>query len=231
MRKFAETNKVGFCFKPKDFDGIRNFAVPKKFMAPSRLDLRDRCTPTEDQGGNPMCAAYSAAQWAENIRWMLTGSPLPEIDPIPLYRYAKTVDGEPNEDGTTITAVLEALLSSQESVFDRTKCRVRTIRPSRIAIKHAIHKFGCCLGGFAITDEWFDVTDKNNLISGDGEHKPLGGHCVLVCGYDKQGVWVQNSWGWGWGEYGFAKVSWKAFDSQFMYGGVITNVLDGMTLG
>lgn len=230
IKEFVDSHKVGFCKKPNNLMRLMPFSASQSFMAPTEIVLRGRCTRTEDQGSSPMCAAYSAAQWAENIRWMLTGSPYPDVNPLEVYKYAKKVDGMPDSDGTTITAALEALIKSDVALFDGNKCKVKVVRPNRLSLKYAVHKFGCCLAGFNITEDWYKASYKDPVIKQNENASYFGGHCVLVCGYDKRYVYVQNSWGEAWGEYGFAMIEWGAFDRQFMYGGVITSVLDGMTL-
>ena len=50
-----------------------------------------------------------------------------------------------------------------------------------------------------------------------------GGHEVLVVGYDTTGVRIQNSWGTGWGQRGFADLTWDfvqryTFDASIMTG-------------
>ena len=190
-KKFEQEHQVGFLKMPKGFSHLPSLSATRQFMAPSRIDLRDLCTPTEDQGSKPWCAAYAAAQWAENIKWRLTDC-VEQIDPTPIYKYAKSIDGDPYGDGTTIPAVLEAL--KHIGVFGK-ECTVKVIRPSRMALKYAIHKFGCCLGGFGVSEEWWGVTKKSPVITGKKAYVNRGGHCVLVCGYDKEGIWIQNSWG------------------------------------
>lgn len=41
-----------------------------------------------------------------------------------------------------------------------------------------------------------------------------GGHGVFVSKYDSKGVWIENSWGTGWGKAGWAELSW-AFVNQY----------------
>lgn len=225
MRDFAALHPVGFCKMPRGFSHKVALRASTGFLAPSRIDLRDYCTPTEDQGLKPWCAAYSAAQWAENIKWRLTGRP-EDVDPAMLYKYAKEHDGDPCGEGTTLTAVMDAL---HQFVFKSDNCRVKVIRNNRLSVKYAIHRFGCALGGFNIDSSWWGVKAGSPVVAGTGETN-LGGHAILICGYDKQGVWIQNSWGKGWGEWGFAKIPWDVFDREFMYGAVLTSVLDGLTL-
>lgn len=225
--EFAKAHRVGFCKVPENLDRMLSFSFfGRKFAAPRTIDLRDYCTPTEDQGSKPWCAAYAAAQWTENIRWRKDDLDPRQnnIDPTWIYQYAKSVDGDPHGDGTTLTAVLEALLS--RNLFDRNVCRIRTINADRDAVKYAVHKFGCILGGFNVTDEWYELNPSKTFVNGKSENYQ-GGHAVLICGYNPDGVLIQNSWGERWGEYGFGLIGWDAFDKQFLYGSVLTNCLNG----
>ena len=222
---FATRHPAGFCHMPKGFSHMATLSASPKFMAPSRIDLRDYCTPTEDQGVKPWCAAYAAAQWTENIKWRIRGYPV-DVDPAPLYKWAKAHDGDPKGSGTTLNAVLGAL---KQEEFPGDQHEIKVLRPSRLAVKYALHKFGCALGGFNIDTSWWGVKTECPKITGEGTPNQ-GGHAVLLCGYDKEGVWIQNSWGKGWGEWGFAKIPWTVFDRQFMYGAVLTRALDGLSL-
>lgn len=226
---FAKAHKVGFCKMPKDIEQIPTFGFTNgRFVAPDTVDLRDYCTKTEDQGSLPYCAAYTAAGFAENILWRKNDVPR-DIDPKPIYAAAKRIDGMPNEDGTTLTAVCDVLRSQY---FDGAKCKTQVIGKNNAAanIRYAVHKFGCCLSGFLITEEWYGLRKSNPVITGEKLNNPLGGHAVLICGYTKNYVIIQNSWGESWGSHGFAFISWEAFAKQFQYGAVLTNALDGFCL-
>jgi Papain family cysteine protease len=39
-----------------------------------------------------------------------------------------------------------------------------------------------------------------------------GRHAVLATGYDQYGLWIQNSWGTGWGQNGYARLSWRVVE-------------------
>lgn len=56
----------------------------------------------------------------------------------------------------------------------------------------------------------------------------MGGHAVLLVGYDQLGIYVQNSWGKEWGSNGFAVMPWDIFRQEFMYGCYLQNCYDGM---
>jgi len=44
----------------------------------------------------------------------------------------------------------------------------------------------------------------------------LGGHAFAIVGYDENGFWVQNSWGTGWGEGGYAHWSYEDWAANVM---------------
>lgn len=224
LQAFAESHKVGFCKMPRGFSSMPFLGVPQKFMVPSRIDCRDLFTRTEDQGSKPWCAAYAAAQWAENVMWRVNDYP-EEVDPAWIYQWAKAHDGNPTGSGTTLTAVLEAL---RVKMFKR-ECRVQVLRPNRLAFKYALHKFGCCLCGFDIDSSWWGLTKENPVVSGQGTPH-CGGHAVCAAGYSKDYVYLVNSWGVDHGEYGHIKMPWAVFDKEIMYGAVLSNCLDGLKI-
>lgn len=204
--------------------------VTARFEAPKELLLDGYCTPVEDQGSKPWCAAYAATNFAENVLWRMKGWHQ-DIDPAPVYRYAKSIDGDPTGDGTYLECALKGLL--HVGAFGGM-CQVRTFGNSWFGFgdsegiletKFAVHRYGCCLAGFSITDEWF--APKNAVVKGGAGFEAQGGHAVLICGYDEGGFLIMNSWGRGYGHDGKIYISNKAFERQFMYGAVLTRVLDG----
>lgn len=228
IEEFAKCHKVGFCRTPnKDSTPILSVGS-EQFIAPLEVDLRGYETKTEDQGSLPYCAAFTAAGFTENVKWRVNGYPK-QIDPNPIYAYAKRIDGSPNTDGTTLNAVCDAL--RHFGYFDPDKCKTRLIwgaEPnSRENLKFAIHRYGVALGGFNITSEWYEKCEGNEVI-GRSNTQFIGGHAVVICGYNPQGVVIHNSWGLNWGKKGFAIISWPEFDRQFVYAAVLTNALDGL---
>lgn len=216
-----DTHRVGFCKFPKPDRLLGSVLQGRTRAVPLSVLCLSSATRTEDQGSTPMCAAYSAASMAENIKWRIDGHIPDNIDPERLYAYAKSIDGDPKGDGTTLTAILTALL--EHGVFSRDKCRVRTL-VSPFDVKSAIHRYNCCLVGLNITDEWYKGREDISSLNA----RYVGGHAVQAVGYDQTGCWVQNSWGVKWGRGGFARVAWPAFERQFMYGAVLTGCLKDM---
>lgn len=70
--------------------------------------------------------------------------------------------------------------------------------------------------GFTVYPEFMsdDVAKSGILPMPDGTQKPLGGHAVLMVGYDMatRCVLVRNSWGTKWGQNGYF---WMPFDYVF----------------
>lgn len=225
--EFERTHPVGFLKMPEQMDTlpVLRFSA-ERFVAPQEILLMDYCTQVEDQGTLPACAGYAASQFAENILWRKTDVPK-DIDPIMLYQYAKSIDGSPNTDGTTLTAVLQALLD--KNIFDKSICSIKILRNLN-QVRYAIHKFGCCLLGMNISREWYSCNSNKTAVYGKGDQTLIGGHAVLCCGYTREGLMIYNSWGIDWGHYGFCLVSWDCAEKQFVYGGVLDNCLYDMRI-
>ena len=213
-------------FKPNlIFTGSKPLAAYTRendgFSYPVTLDLRDLVLKTENQGMTSMCAAYTATSWLESLLWRRTGKPV-DYDPQVLYKKAKSIDGMPNEEGTSLDAVMYAMIdlgwlegcTKKDAVFIRNSNQ----------LKRAVHRYGPCLLGFEITDRWYD--HKGKLVFDDITGRSEGGHAVICTGYNEAGVFIQNSWGLDWGKYGFACISWEVFNRQFICGAYFKNCLN-----
>lgn len=219
---FAEKHAVkDYCKMPdKSVLAPLAFSASVRRAVPLSVVCIGAATRTEDQGSTPKCAAYSASSYAENILWRKTGELPDPIDPNMIYARAKETDGDPNGDGTTLNDVLGALVHFG---ILPSSGRTRTIT-TPFDLKAAIHRYGTCLLGMNISNEWYRGNTKIESTTA-----PLvGGHAVQCVGYDAFGPWIQNSWGEKWGDGGFAHISWAAFNRQFMYGAFREGALAGM---
>lgn len=62
-----------------------------------------------------------------------------------------------------------------------------------------------------IYDALYNLSPRNSILRGSdiaAGAKNYGGHAVLVLGYDSTGVLIQNQWGTGWGDGGYATLDW-----------------------
>lgn len=213
---------------PEKITKKNTFCANPLYTVPEKLILDGYNTPVENQGNLPYCAAYSASSFAENILWRKTHMKQ-EIDPAPLYKYAKTIDGDPNGDGTYLECTMEALL--HKGYFNKDVCRIKTFGGGIFQnitalkdMKSAIHQYGCCLAGFNITTEWYNPTHDFTIVGGN--YNDEGGHAVLIVGYDQDRVRILNSWGKNYADQGFVWISNEAFKKQFIYGCILTHCLD-----
>jgi hypothetical protein len=63
--------------------------------------------------------------------------------------------------------------------------------------------------GMPVYEPFFYLTGSDDTFTAADATGPLQGwHAVTVLGYDASGVTIENSWGTGWGNHGFAKLGW-----------------------
>ncbi len=58
-----------------------------------------------------------------------------------------------------------------------------------------------------------------------------GGHEMLALGYDQAGLLVQNSWGTGWGNQGFVRLSWHFVENAVDEADIITGLVTAQAVG
>ena len=226
--KYAQMFVSGGLKVPDKILKRETFKASKNFSAPDELILRGYCTPVENQGNLPYCAAYAASSFAENILWRKNHYHQ-DIDPVPLYKYAKTIDGDPNGAGTFLECTMEALLA--KGYFDKDICRIKQIGGTSFGndnvindVKFAIHRYGVCMAGYEITTEWY--APRNNQITGSRKYPSEGGHAVIICGWRKGDFLIMNSWGKSYADDGFVWVSFEETQRRLIYATIMTHVLD-----
>lgn len=198
-----------------NFDGIIN---------PLKIDNRQLCAPTDDQGTESSCAAFSIANICESIIWKKTGK-LVNLDAHQIYAKAKTLDNAKNEDGTYLEYAIKAAfmlggidvkdLKINFLYNDGTSATIEMM-------KFLIHKYDFVHCGFAIQSGWYDCNNDNYYISCTGQQ--LGGHAVIGCSYFPDSFCIHNSWGKFWGSMGFGLLRWEDFLKTFMYACVIDGI-------
>ncbi len=214
--------------KYKDFDKIIKtyFQAKDRFgklinidgiVNPLKIDNRQLASVTDNQGQTPHCAAYSICNWAEALLWKRTGK-LFNLNADQVYAKAKTLDGSPDSEGTWLEYAIKAAM--QLGGFETKDMKIKFLQndgddTTVEKAKFLLHKYDFLHAGFVIDDGWYKPTNSNPVIQ-QGRNS-CGGHAVLLCGYDQQGVYVQNSWSTSWGAKGFAILPWSMFKEQLMY--------------
>jgi len=201
--------------KPMTISRRMLMATPNNFVAPRKLDFRDMCIPTSDQGSTPHCAGYSTAGFIEVQNWRTKHYP-EQVNGDAIYATAKQIDGD-NDDGTTLQSAVKAAL--QLKLYEGNPEYLDNLG-GRDSVRFAMHTCLVCICGFIIDSNWNRI-DRTGTIANAPNAVTLGGHAVLAVGYDPNYIYIQNSWSPSWGLYGFGQLSWEQFDKQFMCGAII----------
>ena len=218
-----EDHKVGFLTIPRNIDELPrlSLAAGQKFVLPQKIDLRYWDLQPKDQKDTPRCAAFAAASYVENILWRKNGYPL-KVDPSWIYDDAKKLDGNPGESGTSLVAVLQAILN--KGMFNPDYCKIKILRTID-QVKLAIHKYGTCLIGVMVTGEYYLCNRNKHSVCGEGEQGFLGGHALQCVGLQPDGIICRNSWGDLFGYDGNFIIAWEQLSRQFIYGATYDNPL------
>lgn len=185
---------------------------------PLKIDNRQLVSPMDDQGNVPGCAGWSACTLMESEYWKQTGK-LVQLDAKHVYAKAKTLDGQPSEDGTYLECSLSAALELCGNDFigkRKVKTFHRQGNDTIEMVKFLIHKYDFVQVGFNIDEGWYRCTNQDYVLRKYG--RSYGGHAVLMVGFDTQGFYICNQWGTGWGAKGFAIIPYDLFLEEFMYG-------------
>jgi len=196
---------------PEPLMESRAFYASPQFVAPRRMDSRDMCLRSSNQGQTPHCAGYSTAGFIEVFNWRTKHYP-EQCDGDLIYTEAKKLDGMPQVNGTILRCAGQGAINA-----GLIKGVVKQVPKTEMDIQFAIHTYGVCVAGFMITDEWNLVEKTTGKISNFGDKaRIIGGHALLLAGYSDEGIYIQNSWGEEWGIYGFGILSWEQFNKQIM---------------
>lgn len=200
----------------KKREATRILKSPTGFEAPMSLDNSGYVTGIFNQGQLPECAAFSQVAMLSASYWRAKHVKT-EFDAHKLYVEAKKIDGSPTTDGTTLEDVMIVAMNVPVSkTGEMPDIKYETII-SVDDIPFAIHKYGWAWVGLRITDAWYKP-DSSGRVSGGG--RTIGGHAVVVVGYDHatKVIKILNSWGSAYGNKGFIYLSYEEFDREFAYG-------------
>lgn len=193
-----------------DIDGI---------VTPLKIDNRQQCSVTDNQQDTPHCAGYSICNICEALIWKKTGK-LINLNADQVYAKAKQLDGNINSDGTYLECAIRAAFELGGFGQNAKDIKLGFLYNNGTdhtieQLKRLIHKYSFLHAGFAIDDGWYRATNEDFIIQKG--RTSLGGHAVLLCGYDQIGVYIQNSWGKAWGSKGFAILPWNLVKELLIY--------------
>lgn len=185
-----------------------------------------------DQGQEGACTGFGLAAVANHLLKIRKGSdPLPAVSPRMFYEMAKRNDEWPGEtyEGSSARGAMKGwhkygVCSSgkwpyhfekpdhnltSERLADAQNCPLgayfRVNHKDLVAMHSAISETGILYATSLVHKGWSSVK-PNGIIRYNEE--VVGGHAFAIVGYDRDGFWIQNSWGSDWGKHGFCHVSY-----------------------
>jgi len=99
---------------------------------------------------------------------------------------------------------------------------------ARASIESAVasgHPVALSIPAFEPFEHLF-ATSGPLTVADIGTSPVLGYHEVLIVGYDATGVRIQNSWGTGWGDHGFATLGWDFVEQESLEAAVVDGFAD-----
>lgn len=203
------------------------------------VDRRARLGPVKDQGQRGTCVAFAATAGHELLRG--DGEDLSEEF---LHWAAKRRDGLPQQaEGTTLAAAARALAEAGQPPeaawpYDERRdqwaasycpppgaeaaARTRrlaggtALEPTAAAVRAALVAGQAVLLGVRLFATWHRPGPGGRIERPAPDAPALGGHAVLVVGYqagaDGERFVVRNSWGADWGDGGYGYLSYDYID-------------------
>jgi len=219
--------RYGYRHNPADHRdfGLTSLRLIEKAPPPS-FSLKEFLGPVKDQGDEGSCTAHAGTENFEFLYRKYKGES-PIFSPAFLYYQERVIDGDPNDDGgSTGRSSCQAMqkfgvcLESQlpyvsgqyaipptpDQVADALAYKSGAYHfLSTVAdIKSCIASGYCCMIGFTVYESFESIGSDGVMPVPGATEQVLGGHEVLIYGYDdSKGVLsVLNSWGEGWGDGG-----------------------------
>lgn len=153
-----------------------------------------------NQGSTSMCVGYSWAHWLEDGPVTQKGTS-PIVEPQRIYAEAQKIDDWPGEgyDGTSVRAGAKVL---QTLGFIESYHWAQTMDDAVAAL--------LMVGPVVFGTNWYGdmmSPDSKGFIKPTGA--VVGGHAYVVDGINTKTrlARIKNSWGRGWGKYGYAFIS------------------------
>jgi len=206
------------------------FATPPTADLPDKVDLRQMCPPVLEQLSIGSCTAIAIANC---YKFLLLKEKLPVFSPSRLFIYynERVLQGTTDRDSGALirngfkTLVKHGVCNEELWQYDISKFKTRPPDSCYLAalqhraieyqrISPVLSQMKSCLadgfpivGGFIMYQsfEGKEVAHTGILNLPQAKEQKLGGHAVLIVGYDSETerFIVMNSWGKQWGQAGY----------------------------
>ena len=206
---------------------------------PDKVDLRNFCSPVEDQGQSNSCTA-NATVGALEFHECKAGGKFSYISRLFVYYNARKLsDSQGQDSGSYIHHAMASVLANgacEEAIwpFDLTQILAQPPQQAyqNAQLHEAVEYARCPLGqsalqavagglpvvfGTYIPPAFYDEAGRTGLMPmPTGQKDPnAGGHAMLLVGYDMPSkTWlVRNSWGAEWGEKGYFRAPFATLET------------------
>lgn len=201
-------------------------------------DLRHFCSPVENQLNSNSCAANATVAALELLQNKKHGN-YKDLSRLFVYYNARHLNGDDDKDGGSyIRNCMEGLRKfgvCEESDFEFDLSKILS-RPSWLSyqkayankinsyyridtygderkemIRHAIDKEHPICFGCVVDKKFQNHWGNGNIDLPTGERETVGGHAMLIVGYDNYGdtLIVKNSWSEQWGDKGYCYMPYQ----------------------
>lgn len=185
------------------------------------------CGPVLNQGSQPHCVAFTTATLKMVDEWKESGPAKTwhAFDTTWLYGRCKEVDRKPTVKGTNLRTALKIVRDEgypARGTYVRARRRDGPERRFRLKsyvrldslreIKEAVRAVGPVGLGIRVDE---GIHRPLNGILPPPTGKTTGGHAMTVTGWDDSlgALRLKNSWGYGWGDRGFAWMPYEHLDA------------------
>ncbi len=221
-------------------------AATIKNTLPAKIDLRVGCSPIVDQGELGSCTANAIASGLREYLLLQAKQPLTRLSRLFLYYEERALEGTINEDsGAMIRDGMKVLQKTgvcpeadwpyvvstyadpptEKDIADAKQFVISEYHrvTSLVLLKAALVEILPVVIGIDVYESFeSDAVTKTGIvpIPNPKSEQLLGGHAVLVVGYDDNMVHgrtkgyliVRNSWGSSWGDQGYFYLPYSYFN-------------------
>jgi C1A family cysteine protease len=214
--------------------------APKISALPKKVDLREKCSPVEDQGQLGSCTANALVGALEFLE-LKDGAKFVDLSRLFLYYNERAIEETVDRDsGAFLRDGIKSLAKQgvcpealwPYHIADFAKkptddCYAQALK-HQITSYHRINglkEMRTCLAdgypfvfGFTVYDA-FESPEvaKSGVLNMPGKNeKVMGGHAVVAVGYDdsKKRFWIRNSWNTDWGQAGYFTMPYAYLDPK-----------------
>ena len=195
-----------FGFKPSQIDGTeRIFSADETIELPDKYTYRPYLPQVLDQGDQSICVPCTVSaylNWHENLKNGETKDN--KISLFDIYK-ARTNKGE----GMTYKDAFKFLRhNGVKSKAGVLKINAYGMIKDIENLRYALVMNGACCGALPVYNTCSDFWLKK---PGD---ELMGYHAISIVGYDKEGFFIRNSWGSGFGDRGYTHIKNKDGDKM-----------------